>query len=112
MQVLFAVFVNLKLVFCVSAHEDGKRIIVLFRSASTIEAVLTYETSVYLIETTRCYIPEGCNLCTRRRENLKSHTFAFNTLRIRSKHTLLKINYSMPVVLLCLWPTTHVSDSS
>jgi hypothetical protein len=39
-----------------------------------IEAVRTSETSVNLNVTTRRYIPEGSNLHTRRRENLKSHT--------------------------------------
>jgi hypothetical protein len=29
--------------------------------------------SVYLDETRRRYIPEGCNIITRRLENLKSH---------------------------------------
>jgi hypothetical protein len=48
------------------------------RTASTIavmmEAVRTSETSVYFInKTTRRYIPEGCHLHTRRRENQKSH---------------------------------------
>jgi len=38
-----------------------------------MEAVRTSETSVYYNETTRRYIPEGSNLHTRRRENLKSH---------------------------------------
>jgi hypothetical protein len=40
--------------------------------ALMIEAVRTSETSVYS-ETTWRYIPEGSNLHTRRRENLKSH---------------------------------------
>jgi hypothetical protein len=39
-----------------------------------MEAVHISETSVYSNETTRRYIPEGANLHTRRRENLKSHT--------------------------------------
>jgi hypothetical protein len=39
------------------------------------EAVGAFETSVYS-ETTRRYIPEGSNLHTRRRENLKS-TFIY-----------------------------------
>jgi hypothetical protein len=38
-----------------------------------MEAVHTYETSVYSYETTRRYIPEYSKLHTRRRENLKSH---------------------------------------
>jgi hypothetical protein len=38
------------------------------------EAVRTYETLVYSNENTRRYNPEGSNLHTRRRENLKSHT--------------------------------------
>jgi hypothetical protein len=40
-----------------------------------MEAVRTSETLVYLKETTRRYIPEGSNLHTRPRENLKSHMF-------------------------------------
>jgi hypothetical protein len=48
------------------------------RTASIIrviimEALRTSETSVYSHETTQHYIPEGPNLHTRRRENLKSH---------------------------------------
>jgi hypothetical protein len=35
------------------------------------------ETSVYFHETARHYIPEGCHLHTRRRDNLKSHLFSF-----------------------------------
>jgi hypothetical protein len=35
------------------------------------EAVCVFETLVYFNETTRCYIPEGCRLHTRRSENLK-----------------------------------------
>jgi hypothetical protein len=38
-----------------------------------MEAVRTSKTLVYLDETTRRYISEGCHLHTRRRENLKSH---------------------------------------
>jgi hypothetical protein len=38
-----------------------------------MEAVRISETSVYYNETARRYIPEGCNLHTRHRENLKSH---------------------------------------
>jgi hypothetical protein len=37
------------------------------------DAVHTSETSVYFSETTRRYIPEGYDLHTRRRENLKYH---------------------------------------
>jgi hypothetical protein len=37
------------------------------------EAVRTSETSVNIYLTTRQYIPEDCELHTRRRENLKSH---------------------------------------
>jgi hypothetical protein len=36
-------------------------------------AVRTSETSVYSMETTMCYIPEGSKLHARRLENLKSH---------------------------------------
>jgi hypothetical protein len=38
---------------------------------------LVSETSVHSNETTRRCIPEGSNLRTRRRENLKSHIYAF-----------------------------------
>jgi hypothetical protein len=38
-----------------------------------MEAVYVYETSVYLYDATWHNIPEGYNLQTRRRENLKSH---------------------------------------
>jgi hypothetical protein len=41
--------------------------------ALMIEAVRTFETSVYSNETTRRYIPEDSKLHTRSRENLKSH---------------------------------------
>jgi hypothetical protein len=43
-----------------------------FRGANYLDAVRTSETSIYS-ETTQRYIPEGCHLYTRRRENLKSH---------------------------------------
>jgi hypothetical protein len=45
--------------------------------ALMMEAVRTSETSVYS-ETTRRYIPEGSNLHTRRRENLKSRMIKIN----------------------------------
>jgi hypothetical protein len=38
-----------------------------------MEAVQTSKTSLYFNETTRSYIPEGCLLNNRYRENLKSH---------------------------------------
>jgi hypothetical protein len=38
-----------------------------------MEAVRTSEAPIYFNETTWRYIPEGCHLHTRRRENLKSH---------------------------------------
>jgi hypothetical protein len=43
-------------------------------TALLMEAIRTSETSIYSNENTRRYIPEGSNLHTRRRENLKSHT--------------------------------------
>jgi hypothetical protein len=43
--------------------------------ALTMEAVRTSETPVYFSETTRRYIPEGCHLHTRGRQNLISHYF-------------------------------------
>jgi hypothetical protein len=43
-----------------------------------MEAVRTTETSGYFIETTRRYILKGCNLHTRRHENLKSHNIKMN----------------------------------
>jgi hypothetical protein len=45
-------------------------------TALMMEALRTSETSVYPNETTRRYMPEGSNLHTRRRENLKSDNFA------------------------------------
>jgi hypothetical protein len=42
----------------------------LHHTALMMEEVRTSETSVYSNETTRRYIPEGCNLHTRRREKL------------------------------------------
>jgi hypothetical protein len=41
--------------------------------ALTMEAVRTYKPTVNLYETARRYIPEGCHIYVRRRENLKSH---------------------------------------
>jgi hypothetical protein len=41
--------------------------------ACMMEAVCTYETSVYFNGTTGRYVPEGYKLHTRRCENLKSH---------------------------------------
>jgi hypothetical protein len=51
-----------------------------------MEAVRTSETSVYYNETTRRYIPEGSDLHTRCRENLKSHNeiILFKTLKQES----------------------------
>jgi hypothetical protein len=53
--------------------------------ALMMEAVRTFETSVYSKETTRRYIPDISNLHTRGHENLKSdvlelnfHTFSYN----------------------------------
>jgi len=42
-----------------------------------MEAVRTSETSVHFYLTIRRYIPEDSKLHTRRRENLKSHSFSF-----------------------------------
>jgi hypothetical protein len=39
-----------------------------------IKAVRAAETSVFFNEIIQRYIPEGCNVHTRRRENIKSHT--------------------------------------
>jgi hypothetical protein len=44
-----------------------------------MEAVRTYETSVYYNETTRRNIPEGYHLHARRRENLNSHFICLYT---------------------------------
>jgi hypothetical protein len=44
-----------------------------------MEAVRLSETSIYF-ETTWRNIPEGCNLHTRRRENLKYHNIYLSTL--------------------------------
>jgi hypothetical protein len=54
-----------------SLYDDNELVIVLM-----MEAVRTSETSVYFKETIRHYIPEGSNIYTRRRENLKSHIFS------------------------------------
>jgi hypothetical protein len=43
-------------------------------TALLIEAARTSETSVYFNETTLHYIPEGCNLHTRRHDKLKTHS--------------------------------------
>jgi hypothetical protein len=56
-----------------------------------IEAVLTSETLVYP-ETTRCNIPKGFHLHTRRRENLKSHIYRPRvTAYTRSKLLWVKV---------------------
>jgi hypothetical protein len=51
------------------------------RAASVIalmmEAALTSETSVNIQLRTRQYIPEDSELHTRRRENLKSHSYLY-----------------------------------
>jgi hypothetical protein len=39
--------------------------------ALMMEAVRTFETSVYFDKIICCYVPEGCRLHTRRSENLK-----------------------------------------
>jgi hypothetical protein len=41
--------------------------------ALMMEAVKTFETSVNVYQTTRCYNPEDSHLRTHRRENLKSY---------------------------------------
>jgi hypothetical protein len=43
--------------------------------ALIMEAARTSETSVYFNDITRRYNPQGSNLHTRLRENLKSHTY-------------------------------------
>jgi hypothetical protein len=51
--------------------------------AMMMETLRTPVTSVYSNETTRRYIPKGCNLHTRRHENLKFHNqdyFLYNLL--------------------------------
>jgi hypothetical protein len=40
--------------------------------ALKMEAVNTSDKMVYLSDTTRCNVPEGCHLHSRRRENFKS----------------------------------------
>jgi hypothetical protein len=42
-----------------------------------IQAERTTETSVYLNKYARCFIPDGCHIRTRRRENLKSHRLLY-----------------------------------
>jgi hypothetical protein len=56
---------------CSLVGED-RRFRVRTASIRAMKAVFTSETSVYS-ETTRRYIPEGSNLHTRRRDNLKFH---------------------------------------
>jgi hypothetical protein len=54
------------------------------RGIPDMEKVPASETSVYFNETTRRYIPDGCHLHTRRRENLKSHELIDKSLLERS----------------------------
>jgi hypothetical protein len=77
-------------VFCIY-HGDGM-----------MEAAYTLETSIYFYETTQRYSPKGCDLHTRRRENLtfqsafmlpfcceleiKRERFDFNGSRIRLRY--------------------------
>jgi hypothetical protein len=65
--------------------------------ALVMEAVRTSETSAYCNETARRYIPEGCYLHTRHRENLKFHllciyclvdTAVFSALPYFRKYTI------------------------
>jgi hypothetical protein len=51
--------------------------------ALLMEALRTSERSVYSNDSTRRYIPEGFNLHTRRRENLKSLKPNLTCLQIR-----------------------------
>jgi hypothetical protein len=48
--------------------------------ALMMEAESTFETSVNFYRTTRSNIPEDSHLCSRRRENLKSHLLKFNSI--------------------------------
>jgi hypothetical protein len=51
-------------------------------------AVRASETLFYLNETTQTYIPEGCHIHIRRRENLKSRrheSIPFNHIELESK---------------------------
>jgi hypothetical protein len=50
-----------------------------------MQAVRTSETSVYYKETQRSNIPEGSNLHTRRRVNLKSHVKSYVLSEVRTK---------------------------
>jgi hypothetical protein len=54
----------------VSSTKDG----IVDKIALMLEAVRTSEMSVYFNKTTRRYIPDGCYLHTRRRENMNSHS--------------------------------------
>lgn len=47
------------------------------QNALIMEAVRTYETFFYSKGTTRCHIPEGSNLITRRHHNLKYQVVKF-----------------------------------
>jgi hypothetical protein len=55
-----------------------------------MEAVGTSETSVYSSETARPYIPEGSNLHTRRRENLRSHIYCLFTFSLINFEVLIQ----------------------
>jgi hypothetical protein len=67
-----------------------------------VEAVSTSETSVYSNETTRRYIPEGSNLHTLRRENLKFHRFfIFNYINTEFLSTEVQINGERVAILNC-----------
>jgi hypothetical protein len=60
-----------------------------------MEAVLISETSVNFKVTTRRYIPEDSELHTRRRENLKSHTFIlflFGRTYVTALEQILKLS--------------------
>jgi hypothetical protein len=59
-----------------------------------MEVLRTYETSVYFYESTLHYIPEGCNLHTRRRENLKFHTFKSFPILLRPQGKMGQSDFS------------------
>jgi hypothetical protein len=55
-------------------YTDVSHTVAIIRAMNKMmEAVRTSETSVYFNDTTWQYIPEGCHLHTRRRENPNSH---------------------------------------
>jgi hypothetical protein len=67
--------------------------------SAMMEAVRTSETSVFFNETARLYIPQGCHVHTRRRENLKSFLLLFTSFKVEAQRlvpTMSKRHLSSP----------------